>query len=344
LSPSEQRRLLENGDGPERLWSAWAIALQLGSDAIPLLTEIERSYVPEGLKRQLLVVLAGLGQRNLLVAIAEADPSPSVRATATALYLRTAASPANFDAVDFAVKQLRAVPPEVRLAVLAEHEAGRAAIPLTEQLALLRDPDPAVRRASLTCLAVNPPSNDDGQTIRALIDLFTTERELEPRRQCLALLPRASIRELLRTVAERRPTDVSEVVRIAYAQLGPLTWFDVQDLTETSTLSDLLAIFIAGVRPHPLEGLRWLCRVFRLVRDEDSRLGQDLRWRSLAMIQDVLDENTVALLTAADRALLFTAFNRAMLDLQTHIDEYGPDSEEGYKDDLTRVVQLLSQP
>jgi hypothetical protein len=343
LSPGEQRRLLENGDGPERLWSAWAIALQLGSDAVPLLAEIERSHVPEGLKRQLLVVLAGLGQRNLLVAIAEADPSPSVRATATALYLRTAASPANFDAVDFAVKQLRAIPPEVRLAVLAEHEAGRAAIPLPEQLALLRDPDPAVRRASLTCLAVNPPSND-GQTIRALIELFTIERDPEPRRQCLALLPRASVRELRRAVAERRPADVGEAVRIAGVQLGPLTWFDVEGLTGTSRLSDLLAIFIAGVRPPPLGGLPWLCRVFRLVKDDDSRLSQDLRWRSLAMIQESLDENTVSLLTAADRTMLFTAFNKAMLDLQTHIDEYGPDSEEGYNDDITRVVQLLSQP
>lgn len=343
LPPAEQCRLLENGDAPERVWSAWAIALQLGSDAIPLLTEIERSDVPEGLKRQLLIVLAGLGQRKLLGTIAEADPSPAVCATATALYLRTAASPANYDAVDFAIKQLRAVWPEVRLAVLAEHEAGRAAIPLPEQLALLRDPDAAVRRASLACLALNPPSNDNDQSIGALIDLFTNERDLELRRQCLALLPRASVRELLRAVAARRQDDVGEAVRIACAQLGPLTWLDVQDLTETTRLSHFLAIFIAGVRPESSEGLLWLCRVFRLVRDDSSRVGQDLRWRSLAMIQDLVDENTVTLLPAADRAMLFTAFKNAMLDLQQHSDEYGPDSEEGYKDDFARVVHLLSQ-
>lgn len=345
LSPSEQRRLLDSGDEPERLWSAWAIALRLGSDAIPLLTKIEQSQVPEGLKRQLLVVLAGLGQRNLLATIADADPSPSVRATATALYLRTAASPDDLDAVDFAVKRLRAASPEVRLAVLAEHEAGRAAIPLPEQLALLRDPDPAVRRACLACFAAKPPSNQDAQTIRALIDLFASERDADSRRQFLALLPRTSIRELLRAVAQRRPTDVSEAVQITRAQLGPLTWFDVQDVAETSRLSDLLAIFLAGVRPQPLEGLIWLCKVFRLVREDDSKVGQDLRWRSLGMIQQLLDEDTVSLVSPADRALLLEAFNRAMLDLQRHIDDYEPDSdEEVYNDDLARVVRLLSEP
>jgi hypothetical protein len=60
-SPSEQRRLLEHGDAPERLWAAWAIALE--RDAVPLVRSIERGEIPNGLRRQLLVVLAGLPLR-----------------------------------------------------------------------------------------------------------------------------------------------------------------------------------------------------------------------------------------------------------------------------------------
>ncbi len=64
LSPEEQSSLLEGGDGPERLWSAWAIALRLGRDALPLLRSTEGSDIPDGLRRQLLVVLAGMGERG----------------------------------------------------------------------------------------------------------------------------------------------------------------------------------------------------------------------------------------------------------------------------------------
>jgi hypothetical protein len=95
LSPSEQRRLLESGNAPERLWSAWAIALQLGRDAIPLIEPMEGAQVPEGLRRQLLIVLAGLGERKLLRTVVDAEPSPSIRATASVLYLRTAPDPAS---------------------------------------------------------------------------------------------------------------------------------------------------------------------------------------------------------------------------------------------------------
>jgi hypothetical protein len=75
LPPEEKRRLLERGDDPERLWSAWAIALELGRDAVPLLSATERGEIAEGLRQQLLVVLAGLGERRLLRTSAESAPS-----------------------------------------------------------------------------------------------------------------------------------------------------------------------------------------------------------------------------------------------------------------------------
>lgn len=344
LPASEQRRLLQNGDGPERLWSAWALALQLGSAAIPVLTEVQQGDVSEGVKRQLLIVLAGLGERSLLMAVAEADPSPSVRATATALYLRTAASATDPDCMRFILKQLSAGPAEVCCAVLAEHDAGRLMIPLSEQLTLLRNPSASVRQASLASLAANPARNEDAPTSRALIELFADEQGTDLLQQCVALLPRAAIRDLLQTVAARLPKRLAEAVRIAHAQFGPLSWSDVQRVAQTSALTDLLAILMAEVRPEPPAGLAWLCRALRLASDDDSRLGGDLRWRSLAMIQDLLSVDTVVMLASADRAMLQATFSEVLLELQRHIDDYGPDSEEGYAHEVERVVELLSQP
>src|SRR6478735_10242066 len=87
LSAQEQQRLLDGGDSPERLWAAWALALQIGRNALPLLSSVEQGEISEGLRRQLLVVLAGLGERRLLETIANIDPTPSVQATAAMLYI-----------------------------------------------------------------------------------------------------------------------------------------------------------------------------------------------------------------------------------------------------------------
>lgn len=79
LSPAEQRALLREGDSPERLWAAWALALGMGADAIPLVKHGALLDGNEGVRRQLLVVAAGFGERPLLSTVAAHDPSPEVR-------------------------------------------------------------------------------------------------------------------------------------------------------------------------------------------------------------------------------------------------------------------------
>jgi hypothetical protein len=336
LSLEELRRLLESGDAPERLWSAWAIALRLGSEATPLLTQMERRGLPEGTKRHLLVVLAGLGQRDLLLTIANEDPSESVAATATTLYLRTAPSPNERAAVDFAVQQLRAGRTAARVAVLAEDEAGRVMVPLPERLASLRDPEFVVRRACLTGLAVRPGC-DQEPVARALVELFVTELELDVRRQCVALIPRSSLRELFRAVAERRPSTVGDALRLVFEQFGALTWLEVGDLTETTSVPDLLDLMAVGVRPPTPQDVSWLCRALRIAKSDDSWVAESLLWRSRQMLGELLDEKGIASLSPADRTLLMEDFCEALLRFEQQRDEL----EDPLEAVLRRVLQLL---
>lgn len=342
LSPSEQRRLLESGDGPERLWSAWAIALRLGRDAIPLLQPMEGAQVPEGLRRQLLIVLAGLGERQLLKTLADSEPSPSVQATASVLYLRTAPDPASAETIAFALQQLRKAPAEVRRAILAEQELGQAAIPTRELLPTLRDSDVATRIACLRCVLKDPSSGEHVDAVRAAVDAYADEDDASVRREFLGRLPRSSVPELLRIVAERDASRLLESLQAMLGQFEQLTWQDVSDIAPAATLEVSHTILIAGIQPEPPDGVLWLCGVIKRTSGADLPLARDLNWRALHAIRPVLSEETVALLEAADRALLRARFEKELAEHAHDIESYGPDSdEEGCGGELERLVHLL---
>lgn len=235
LSPEDQSRLLDAGDGPERLWSAWAIALRLGRDALPLLRSTEGSDIPDGLRRQLLVVLAGMGERGLLRAIAESEQSPSVQATASMLYLRTAPSPSNSETISFALRQLRTAPAEVRRAVLGEQELGQASIPTRELFPTPTDPDVAVRIACATCILKDASSETYPDSVRALVAAFADECESDVRREFLAKLPRSAVPAVLDAV-RGDASRVLEVLDTAVEHFGVLGWGDVRSIAPSATL------------------------------------------------------------------------------------------------------------
>jgi hypothetical protein len=79
LSPRELRRLLRDGDPQERVWSAWALAMALGSAFV---SELRSAYANEsdiGVRRHWLVVLAGYGCRELVADATRTDaPQPVI--------------------------------------------------------------------------------------------------------------------------------------------------------------------------------------------------------------------------------------------------------------------------
>ena len=89
LETGALRNLLAEGDAQERVWAAWAFALELGADSRFSLREAAKVSPTPGTRRHLIVILAGLGEREVLQAFAEDDPDDFVRATACQYLLRT---------------------------------------------------------------------------------------------------------------------------------------------------------------------------------------------------------------------------------------------------------------
>lgn len=343
LSPVEQQDLFENGDDPERLWSAWAIALRLGSDAVPLLRSMEGHAAPEGLRRQLLVVLAGMGERRLLRAIANSEPSPSVQATASMLYLRTALDPTSPEIIAFALSQLRTAPAEVRRAVLDEQEAGHASIPAKELYPSLRDPDAATRIACAGCILKDPSSDKYLDGVHAVVEAFADEAHDDVRRELLAKIPRSAVADVLEAASRRDESGLMAALNDVIRQFGDLIWSDVSGIAPRATLPVIRTILASGIQPMPPTGGAWLCDAIRLASKDDSDLGREMGWRALFAIQPLLTEDTVTALASADRGLLRAAFEKGLAEHAAHVDDYGPDSDDGdYAAELERLVRLLS--
>ena len=74
----------------DSVWAAWVLGLRLGDQLTKELAPQWRKEPDAGVRRHLLVVLAGAGQRDGLAAIAQADPDEHVRASAVRLLLQTA--------------------------------------------------------------------------------------------------------------------------------------------------------------------------------------------------------------------------------------------------------------
>jgi hypothetical protein len=74
----------------ERVWAAWALGLRLGSDSAATLKRAAGSDPDAGTRRHLVVLLAGLGERDAVAALAVADLDAHVRATASQYLIRLA--------------------------------------------------------------------------------------------------------------------------------------------------------------------------------------------------------------------------------------------------------------
>lgn len=145
LDQNALRNLLANGDRAERIWAAWALAAILGSQEAPnILSGGEISRSP-GLRRHLLVIMAGLGERLIIRVMAEGDPSSVVRA-ASCQYLIQTWPPGETETADVLRFCLFADPAsEVRDEILKSAALDRLGLGLGELVALANDPSADVR-------------------------------------------------------------------------------------------------------------------------------------------------------------------------------------------------------
>ncbi|WNG18880.1 HEAT repeat domain-containing protein [Cystobacter fuscus] len=82
LETEALRSLLETGAAPERVRAAWALALRLGGMIRPELIQDSMTEPHPGVRRHLVVVLAGYQERAVLATLARQDLDAEVRAVA----------------------------------------------------------------------------------------------------------------------------------------------------------------------------------------------------------------------------------------------------------------------
>ncbi len=145
LDPDALRRLLTDGDRVERVWAAWALMAILGGQAAPDILasgDISRSA---GTRRQLLVILAGMGEQLIIRILAEGDPSSVVRASGCQYLLQTW-QPGDAETVRFLRFCLFADPaPEVRDEILKSTALEHLGLGIAELVSLAHDPSEQVR-------------------------------------------------------------------------------------------------------------------------------------------------------------------------------------------------------
>lgn len=123
LEDGALQRLLEEGRPEERVWAAWRIALRVGG-AMPHIVDHVIGEPSAGVRRALLVILAGHREYDVLVALARHDPAIEVRAQAMQMVTGLAAQGAIAMAV--VADAYREGPAAVRCAILSAVPAAEA--------------------------------------------------------------------------------------------------------------------------------------------------------------------------------------------------------------------------
>ena len=82
LDPDELKTLLVAGEPPERVWAAWALGLRHHEAFARELKATAAEEPHPGVRRHLVVVLAGAGESRSVLTMAVHDPDERVRATA----------------------------------------------------------------------------------------------------------------------------------------------------------------------------------------------------------------------------------------------------------------------
>ena len=260
LSPDEQRHLLQTGSAVERLWAAWALGLCAGAAALPeLRTAVAAAPVP-GLRAHLAIVLAGLGERQLVETLALHDPDELVRATAGEHLLRTAPSGDELAHEPAVAQLLRDPSGDVRFVVLREllrlvGERRLSALPIDDLERLAHDPEPACRWLALEALAELPADVP-------LVAIFERRLAIEPnselRRWLAARVIAASrARAVLGLVtgdSSERDEDLLSTLRDHGQQF---TWTEIAALANLGQPA-LDAHLVALLTPDDGAALTWL--------------------------------------------------------------------------------------
>jgi hypothetical protein len=325
LPESVQRELLTAGDSAERVWSIWALGLRLGKAVLGDLGKDFDLEATPGIRCQLIAVMAGLGERDLVRTAALEDPDPVVRATACQYVVRTlpVGSPL---AVDFAVERMQGDVPRIRHALLAEVLSDRLRLPDDVLRTLLADGDLETRQLSLEVLAASSALSEN--LLRALSDRVLAEQDSFLFRSAFDLYRRrGDPAALVRAVQEAPASVVCRVLTALKSVNVPLLWTDVASLAARSEFEIDLAILDGLVEPPTADAISWISGATAVLLEipaMQTTLTSPLRifqWKALTILYRAIAPDTIVLL---DRSVAEALIARTAEDDE---DEYEADPE-----------------
>jgi hypothetical protein len=277
--------LLErDGDGPERVWAAWALGLSHDASAAEksLGQSLAREPVP-GVRAHFALMLVASGQREAAMVLAKSDPAEIVRATAYRCLARMA-SPEDASLNSLLSWALAAEPaPDVRIALI---DGLRTDAPshLQDGVAeLLRAPDVTLRGAAIDfalrrteangaltqCLRARAPSEENDELLGLILDVWMRREGRSSLLFAMHSWPSAGAERALAYCVAKR-------IAIPWGELSPL-------FARAEALIDarLAGLAQAGLTSLPVEAL--LLLILRFTREcrrhvPDGERPPNQRW------------------------------------------------------------------
>lgn len=282
LSLDVQRELLRRGDNEERIWATWAVAAELGGGFAP---DLDRQAVAEptaGVRRHMIVVLAGMGEYALLREFAERDPVALVRATGCQYVLRTmtdAHEARNFCFVRMETDASR----DVWMAVASEAIRKADVLTLEDLVALASNEVMEIRTAAVREIACQGAVASALKT--GLSDCFLTESDDDLLGRLVDLAVEGGhASDVLSAAGQSGDARRMQLLDLLIKQDQRFGWSQLQTLAEDSPQDADIRLVSLLDEGDSRQALSWLvARLARRVRDGviEDRLFEDVARKAL---------------------------------------------------------------
>ncbi|MDH3475600.1 MAG: HEAT repeat domain-containing protein [Rhodospirillales bacterium] len=346
LDSSNLRKLLLSGDAQDRVWAAWALALRVGEQASGALRHAARASPAAGVRRHLIVALAGLGEREILRAFAAEDPSELVRATACQYVMRTRGDQ-DRETAEFLLNRLLSEPSAtVRARILQEATTTVPPASKEQLVGLASDDSVEVRRLALV-LIKRRYDPEEAFTCR-LAERLRLEPEHELQAELAHFALEGGLLDLVLSAAVKAQPSVRLLLLDLLLERNEiLTWPAAQALaTLEEPAVDRTLLKLLG--PEGLrDGFAWLARrMAACVRDKAEEPDWLFFQEALAVLPGLLPSLPASQLTAdcrRDLGVLLVDLNEEIAELSEADREEWDDLYGGALEETLEFYETLVQ-
>ena len=346
LDMNTQRQLLQSDDGSERIWAAWALGTWLGKQGTSTLIESLENSLEPGVRRQLLVILAGLGEQLILRVYAQDDSDPFVRATACQYLIQTSFSTDSTIHQFLCDRLFQDHAPVVQQAILKSAQPEYLKLPLATLLTLESNSDDEISHLATEHLLARASQSES--FFSTLIEAIWQESDDGLRGYLLSTcLEARGGQRMIAMCGGRATTQVFEVLQLLtqnnlkfpFSELSPLI----------SPNNPYVNAYLARLlnSSDVMQGWQWLVEVIaHAINSQKLKLSTDFYWTSpLWKEESLLIDITPQLKTLENVAIdcevidiVITYFYDRLQQVENYLETYGAD-DPGHDYDLRSSIE-----